>query len=202
MNHLRWRRPVAISAALLTFTAVTCSSAASPVDATLIVPLETLTPVTTPSPTPSTPTSTASPVPASQATAQAGDCRLLLEVARTSEERARGLMERSSLPQDWGMFFVYEEEGLLRFWMRDTLIPLDILFLDSMGSVVDVQTMVPEPGVAPELLRTYTSAAPARYALEVNAGVAAACGVEVGSQVALDEGLGFGRGPPVHSLVG
>jgi uncharacterized membrane protein (UPF0127 family) len=94
-------------------------------------------------------------------------------------------MGRSSLPQDRGILFVYTQEALLRFWMRDTLIPLDILFLDSEGRVVDVQTMVPQPGVAPELLRVYTSATPARYGLEANAGTAATCGVEVGDLVAL-----------------
>jgi uncharacterized membrane protein (UPF0127 family) len=80
------------------------------------------------------------------------------------------------------MLFIFEAEEQLRFWMHNTLIPLDILFLDSSLRVVDVQRMVPEPGVAPERLRVYPSSAPARYALEVNAGRAEDCGVGVGAQ--------------------
>ena len=95
-------------------------------------------------------------------------------------------MERASLPQDRGMLFVYPGEGLLRFWMLNTLIPLDIIFMDSEGIVVDVQTMLPEPAVPQNELRIYTSRGPAQYALEVNAGAAADCGVTVGAEIALD----------------
>ena len=83
------------------------------------------------------------------------------------------------------MLFIYRRQELLRFWMRNTLIPLDIVFLDTSLRVVDVQGMVPEPGVPPEELTIYTSAAPARYALEVNAGRAEACDVEAGVQATL-----------------
>ena len=196
MSHFPWRRPLAIIAALLTLFILACTDAApTPAATPAATPLaspEAPTPVVAPlshDPTPTAPSTdpgAAGPSsPALEGTALVGECQLRLELAETPEERARGLMERSSLPQDRGMLFIYTEETLLRFWMRATLIPLDILFLDSTGRVVDMQTMVPEPGVAPELLRVYTSAAPARYGLEVNAGVASACGVKVGDLVTL-----------------
>ncbi len=64
--------------------------------------------------------------------------------------------------------------------MKDTLIPLDILFLDSDGAIVNIQTMEPEPGVPDDDLRRYRSGPPARYALEMNAGLAQQLGFQVG----------------------
>ena len=86
---------------------------------------------------------------------------------------------RESLGRDHGMVFVFAEEQTLSFWMKGTLIPLDIIFIDGDSVVVDVQTMRPERETAPNLPIT-RSAAPARYAIEVNEGVAAACGIEPG----------------------
>ena len=97
-----------------------------------------------------------------------------------------GLMDRGALPQDHGMLFIYPLESELRFWMRNTLIPLDILFLGSTLRVVDVQRMTPQPGVPPQDLTIYASQAPARYALEVNAGRAEACGVAPGAEAVLE----------------
>ena len=81
------------------------------------------------------------------------------------------------------MLFVFEEERELSFWMKDTLIPLDILFIDGEQGIVDIQTMVPEPGVPTRNLTVYPSVEPAMYALEVNAGVAAELGLTVGMLV-------------------
>ncbi len=106
-----------------------------------------------------------------------------LEIARTRDERARGLMNRESLPADAAMLFVFESESPLAFWMKNTLIPLDILYLDSAGAVVDIQTMLPEPGLADSDLRRYPSAAPSRYAVEMNAGLAVMYEFDVGDQV-------------------
>ena len=83
------------------------------------------------------------------------------------------------------MLFVFSEERVLGFWMKNTLIPLDIIFIDSGLNVVDVQTMRPEHEIAPAPLPTYISAAPALYAIEVNEGVAAECGIEPGDAVEL-----------------
>ena len=106
-----------------------------------------------------------------------------LEVALTSQERAQGLMNREGLNWDAAMLFVFEEEAQRTFWMKNTFIPLDILYLDSNGIVVDVQTMTPQVGVADSELTRYPSAAPARYAIEMNAGLALDLGIEPGAQV-------------------
>ena len=106
-----------------------------------------------------------------------------LELARTSSERARGLMERTSLPENAAMLFVYGSEEYRNFWMKNTLIPLDILYLNARGVVVDVQTMQPQIGVSDGALKVYPSAEPARYALEMNAGLAETLGIVPGTQV-------------------
>ena len=67
--------------------------------------------------------------------------------------------------------------------MKARLMPLDILFMDVQGVVVDVQTMQPQIGVADDALKRYPSARPARYALEMNAGLAEALGITPGAQV-------------------
>ena len=89
-------------------------------------------------------------------------------------------MYRESMPIDQGMLFVYNIEEDLNFWMRNTLIPLDIAFLNDDLQVIDVQTMIPEHEILPALLPLYTSAAPAKFALEINAGVADDCGISPG----------------------
>lgn len=108
--------------------------------------------------------------------------RFQLEVARTSSERLKGLMDRRSLPNDAAMLFVFSEERILSFWMKNTLISLDIVFLNSDGVVVDVQTMVTQIGVPDSQLIIYRSAQPARYAIEMNAGLGEELGIEVGDQ--------------------
>ena len=94
-------------------------------------------------------------------------------------------MEREAIPIDQGMLFVFGFQQELNFWMKNTLIPLDIVFLNDALQVVDVQTMVPEHEIAPEPLPFYTSAAPAKFAVEVNAGVAAECGISPGLTMSL-----------------
>ena len=94
-------------------------------------------------------------------------------------------MERESLPIDQGMLFVFGIQQELSFWMKNTLIPLDVVFLNDALQVVDVQTMVPEHEIAPEPLPIYTSVVPAKFALEVNAGVAAECAITLGVAMSL-----------------
>ena len=105
-----------------------------------------------------------------------------LEIADTPAERALGLMHRDSLADNTGMLFVFSAERTLNFWMKNTLIPLDILYMDSAGIVVDIRTMHPQPGVPDAELKHYPSAAPAQYALEINAGLAESLGFAVGDQ--------------------
>ena len=167
------------------FSASAPSSAPQPPSAVVLPP----TPTVTPSPIP-----TASPLeegfviiedvdyPASVRRMSLKGHVFVLEIAATPTERARGLMHRESLAENAGMLFVFSAESPLNFWMKNTLIPLDILYMDSAGVVVDIQTMIPQPGVPDSQLRNYPSAAPAQYALEINADLAESLGFAVGDQ--------------------
>jgi hypothetical protein len=86
------------------------------------------------------------------------------EVARTSQERSKGLMDRREVPDGTGMLFVFEREANRAFWMEDTLVSLDIAFLDSSMNIIDIQQM--DSGSS----EIYDSAAPAKFALEVRKG--------------------------------
>ena len=107
-------------------------------------------------------------------TMEIGGKPFTLEVAANEADRQRGLMYRKSLPEDRGMLFVFPEQRPLSFWMRNTLIPLDIIYLDRFGKVVSVSQMKPldETGVP--------SGWPAKYAVELNEGMAKRLGVKAG----------------------
>ncbi|MEO0086094.1 MAG: DUF192 domain-containing protein [candidate division WOR-3 bacterium] len=96
---------------------------------------------------------------------QLRNARVFAEVATTPEERSLGLMFREFLAPDSGMLFVFENQRPVRFWMKNTLIPLSIAYLDSTGVIVNICEM--QPG---DTITRYPSAGPARYALEVNSG--------------------------------
>jgi hypothetical protein len=106
-----------------------------------------------------------------------GSKTLTLEVAATPDSRQTGLMKRDSMPADHGMLFVFPAEESLGFYMKNTRIPLDIIFLDASRRVVSIETMKPYD------LSTTDSAGPSKYAIEVNAGVAKASGVKVGDTI-------------------
>jgi uncharacterized protein len=112
--------------------------------------------------------------------------RIDLELARTPQEQARGLMFRDYLPPDSGMLFVYTFESRESYWMYNTLIPLSIAFIDRDGTIVDIQDMarLNNPSDQAEAQRVvYPSAAPYWYALEVNSGWFLEHGVGVGQQI-------------------
>jgi uncharacterized protein len=106
-----------------------------------------------------------------------------VEIADRASERARGLMHRTTLAENRGMLFVFRSEERLSFWMKDTLIPLSIAFMDTEGRIVDIQDMKPLDDDPP----SYVSAEPAQYALEVNQGYFEERGVEVGDRAELPE---------------
>ena len=115
--------------------------------------------------------------------ASCGEVRVRVEVADDPADRAKGLMYRKALGVNRGMLFVYPEEQRLSFWMRNTLIPLSIAFIDSERRIIDIQDMKPLDDEPPH----YVSAEPAQYALEVNQGFFEKRGVKVGDRVELPQ---------------
>lgn len=106
-----------------------------------------------------------------RATIRIGDRSLMVEVAATPETRERGLMYRGNLPADEGMIFIFPVEEPLVFWMKNTLIPLDVGFFDASGRLVNYRTMQPDPeGTADSDRVLYSSTGPALYAVETTAG--------------------------------
>ncbi len=99
------------------------------------------------------------------------------EVADDRAEQRRGLMERTALAEDAGMLFVFGREQPLSFWMKNTLIPLSIAYINEDGRIVDIQDMEPLDETS------HPSAEPAKYALEVNRGFFEERGVKVGDMV-------------------
>ena len=106
-----------------------------------------------------------------------------VEVARSSKDQQRGLMYRTSLGEKKGMLFVYEESRVLHFWMKNTLIPLTILFIGADGTIRDIQHMKAESE------KTVDSLYPAKYALEVNLGEPEKFGIKVGDKVVFPDGF-------------
>ena len=109
-----------------------------------------------------------------------------MEGADDPEERSQGRMFRESLAPDHGMLFLFPVDSpeVLSFWMKNTLIPLDIIFFDAQGKVLSWTTM--EPCEADPCQR-YASGVPATYALEVNAGFVGEYGINEDWNIALPE---------------
>jgi uncharacterized membrane protein (UPF0127 family) len=110
---------------------------------------------------------------------RAGTTTVVAEVADTPALRSLGLGGRASLAQGSGMWFVFDTDGLWQFWMKDTLIPLDMLWVAADGTVVTVAHDV-QPDSYPQ---AFGPAKPARYVLEVPAGFAKTHGIAEGAQV-------------------
>jgi len=102
---------------------------------------------------------------------------LTVEVADNQKAWEQGLMGVRRLAADQGMVFVFGQQVSLSFWMKDTLIPLDIAFADAQGRVVDVQHMVP---CTADPCQIYSAAAPYSTALEAGSGALTRVGVRVG----------------------
>jgi uncharacterized membrane protein (UPF0127 family) len=104
---------------------------------------------------------------------------MVLEVVKSEESQARGLSGRIEVPPNYGMLFVFKEDGQYGFWMKDMQVPIDIFWLTKDGEVVHV-----ERGVTPESFpNTFTNITPARYVLETRSGVAAIHNIDIGSMV-------------------
>ena len=101
-----------------------------------------------------------------------------VEIADTPETRARGLMFRDSMAADHGMLFLFDRPDPQAFWMKNTHIPLDILYFDENYKLVSMQERVPPCRSDP--CSVYPSTGPAKYVLELNSGTAEKLGVKAG----------------------
>ncbi|OGT31122.1 MAG: hypothetical protein A3E87_04370 [Gammaproteobacteria bacterium RIFCSPHIGHO2_12_FULL_35_23] len=115
---------------------------------------------------------------------------VIATMAKTSTAREKGLMNQSYLAPNQGMLFIFKQSQYLDFWMKNTLIPLDILFINDQWQIVNVQTMSPCT-TAP--CPIYVSAVPANYALEVNAGFTKHHQIQVGNKVVFAHTIGSSK---------
>jgi len=104
-----------------------------------------------------------------------------VELALTQFEQASGLSDRHSLEPDRGMLFVFQMEGIYQFWMKDTYINLDIIWIDSNNQVIFIKDNA-EP-CTPDECPTINPAQIAKYVLEINGGMAESIGLEKGDIV-------------------
>jgi uncharacterized protein len=111
-----------------------------------------------------------------------GQRTFTLEVADTPASRERGLMFRESMPEDHGMIFVFPDESVRRFWMKNTRIPLDIIFVDASQQVVSIHPLRPLDLIG------VSSGEPAKWAIELNRDVAGKAGVKVGDRLQIPAG--------------
>lgn len=117
----------------------------------------------------------------------AGMYRIEAEVAATQDDRMVGLMHRKAMPIQHGMLFVFNTSAQHCMWMRNTLIPLAVAFIDEQGRIVNVEEMLPQTE------DNHCAAKPAKYALEMNAGWFKARGFGPGSAIA-----GIDKAPRAH----
>ena len=110
------------------------------------------------------------------------EVRFVVEIARTPAERSQGLMHRDRLEADEGMLFVYEAEQPVTMWMRDTRIPLDMLFIGAEGTIVKIRERA-----VPFSEEVINSEKPVVAVLEVNGGTASRYGIRPGDRVMLPE---------------
>lgn len=115
-------------------------------------------------------------------TVRINDAMIYVEVADHTQERIRGLMFRTSLDENSGMLFVFDKEQQLSFWMKNTLIPLDIIFIGNDLKIVDLKENF-QPCMPDADCEVYTSLA--KYALEVNAGFVRENGIKIGDKIGI-----------------
>ena len=125
--------------------------------------------------------SAATPAPAGPRVVLPSGATYALEVVRTPEEQAQGLMFRESLAERTGMLFPFSDKAVHRFWMKNTMIPLDMIWMDTQGKVLFVSPQTP-PCVA-DPCASYGPDLPAASVLEIAGGMAKKEKVEVASVI-------------------
>lgn len=113
-------------------------------------------------------------------TASGNRTTVYVETADTPSEWEVGLMNRTSMAADHGMLFIFYDDYPRSFWMKNTLIPLDMIFVSSDMNIVDINA-----NATPEDENIFTSAGSSRYVIEVNGGYCKEHGIEIGDKVEL-----------------
>ena len=117
----------------------------------------------------------------------AGFHRIEAEVAATDRDRQLGLMNRQAMPPQRGMLFVFDHENTHCMWMRNTLLPLSVAFIDAKGVIINIEDMKPQTE------DNHCAKIPARYALEMNVGWFAQRGIKPGMKLG-----GIDKAPRPH----
>lgn len=114
-----------------------------------------------------------------------GELKFGLEIADTPQEQEQGLMYRENLADDQGMLFIFPQAKKVNFWMKNTLIPLDMIFLDEDLKVVHVENAVPCPSKDGSNCPLYTSPQAVKYVLEIKGNLMKAKLIQVGTRAQL-----------------
>ena len=115
---------------------------------------------------------------------QKSSVKFAVEIADDELERQKGLMFVKKLEDNSGMLFVYQDDRIRSFWMKDTLIPLDMIFIDQNFSVVDINENA-QPCADNKNCQTYASKKPSRYVLEINGGLSEKLNLSVGDKIVI-----------------
>lgn len=108
-----------------------------------------------------------------------------VEIADEPAEREKGLMFRKNLDEDSGMFFIFDDAKILNFWMKNTYIPLDIIFIDENFKIINIAENA-EPCIEKDVVCPgYSSQLPAKYVLEISAGRAQKLGIKPSDEVSI-----------------
>ncbi|MGH7749634.1 MAG: DUF192 domain-containing protein, partial [Candidatus Dormibacteria bacterium] len=125
------------------------------------------------------------PLPCSPLELQFPQGRIAAAVAATESDRERGLMGVRRLPAGVGMLFVFDGDGVHEFWMKATLVPLDMVFVDSGGAVTSVAERVPATRPRTPDARIARRRGFGRYVIELGAGAAARLGLRPGARISI-----------------
>lgn len=123
------------------------------------------------------------PKPLSKTEVQIKNKKFTLEIAKTISQKTKGLSKREKLCENCGMIFVYNNENIYPFWMKDTLIPLDIIWLNSANEIVSIHTASTEINIPLNKLTIYKNDKPAKNIIELNAGESNRLGLKIGDKL-------------------
>lgn len=121
-------------------------------------------------------------------TQKISDQNFSLEIADNSYLQAKGLSKRTTLCSNCGMLFIFNGENIRYFWMKDTLIPLDMIFVKADGQVTDIFTANPEIGRSDYQLKIYQSSLPTKYVIELNANTSEKINLKPGDYIKINYG--------------